>query len=793
MSDFRNTLRALRRTPAFSATVILTVALAIGVNTAIFSVVNAVILRPLPFQQPERLVQVGEKNDALNLPNFGSSVLNYLSWKEQTQTLQMAAIGFVTFALSGTGDPEQLTGNRITPSLMPVLGLSPVAGRAFTADEEKPQAPRVAMISEGLWKRRFGGEASLIGRTLTLGGDDYTVVGIAPPALTLISGGDVWVPLTIDPAREIRLNHVLFSVARLQPGVSMAQAQAEMDTIASRIAGEYPEMKEWGVRLTTFHDTFVSAQLQTALLVLLAAVVCVMLIAAANIANLLLSRAAARQKEVAIRTAIGASRGRMIRQLLVESVTLATIGGAIGIAVAAAILPIVEQSLPANLLPVTGIGLDRTVLLFATAITLATGLLFGVVPSLRSAGANLNAILTLAGRGSGTAATPRLRNMLAASELALATVLLIGAGLMMQTLGELQRVPLGFESRGILAFQVAPPTTRYPLKERAPLFYRALVDALQTIPGVKAAGVSSGIPFGVGNYTQTPMLTTGKSVLPAETAVPIDWRTVSPGFFRTLGIPLVRGRDFTDADGAVPVTIVSQATARKFWGDDDPIGRSLHRNGDTIGVTVIGVVGDVHTTALNRDSPALYYPMARGTWPLMDVVVRTDGEPRGLLTAIRQKVGELDPTLPLANVRTMDEWVTNAAAQPRLNAQLLGVFAALALTIAAIGIYGVLAYSVTQRTREIGLRMALGAPRTGVLGSIVREGMLVACAGVTVGLVAAFAFSRVLESLVFGVRVHDPVTFAGVAAVLSAVALAACVLPALRASRVDPIIALRQD
>ena len=282
MSDFRNTLRALRRTPAFSAIVILTVALAIGVNTAIFSVVNAVILRPLPFQQPERLVQIGEKNDALNLPNFASSVLNYLSWKEQTQTLQLAAIGFVTFALSGTGDPEQLTGNRITPSLMPVLGLSPVAGRAFTADEEKPQAPRVAMISEGLWKRRFGGEASLIGRTLTLGGDDYTVVGIAPPALTLISGGDVWVPLDDRSSPRDWLNHVLFSVARLQPGVSMAQAQAEMDTIASRIADEYPEMKEWGVRLTTFHDTFVSAQLQTALLVLLAAVVCVMLIAVAT-------------------------------------------------------------------------------------------------------------------------------------------------------------------------------------------------------------------------------------------------------------------------------------------------------------------------------------------------------------------------------------------------------------------------------------------------------------------------------------------------------------------------------
>jgi putative ABC transport system permease protein len=793
MTDLRHALRTMWRTPVFSAAVILTVALAIGVNTAIFSVVNAVILRPLPFDRPDGLVQVGEKNDALNLPNFGSSVLNYLSWKEQTQTLQLAAIGFVTLALSGNGEPEQLTGNRISPGLLTVLGLSPVAGRGFAEDEERPQAPRVAMISEGLWKRRFGGDASLIGRALTLGGADYTVVGIAPAALTLVSGGDVWVPLLIDPARELRLNHVLFTVARLRPGVTIQQAQAEMDTIATRIAGQYPEMKEWGVRLTTFHDTFVSAQLQTALLVLLLAVVFVMLIASANIANLLLARAAARQKEVAIRTAIGASRVRMLRQLLVESVTLAAVGGAAGIAAAAMVLPIVEQSLPPNLLPVSGIGLDRTVLLFAAAMTFATGLLFGVAPSLRTAGANLNALLTLAGRGSGTTTTPRLRNALAATELALATVLLIGAGLMIQTLAELQRVPLGFEPRGVLAFQVAPPTTRYPLRERAPLFYQSLVDALQSIPGVRAAGVSSGIPFGVGNYTQTPMLTTGRSVLPPETAVPIDWRTVSPGFFRTIGIPLVRGRDFTAADGAVPVTIVSQATARKFWGDDDPIGRTLHRNGDTVGVTVVGVVGDVHTTALNQDSPALYYPIARGTWPLMDIVVRTDGDPGALLPAVRQKVNELDPALPLANVRTLDEWVTNAAAQPRLNAQLLGVFAGLALAIAAIGIYGVLAYSVTQRTREIGLRMALGAPRAGVLGAIVKEGMLIALAGVAAGLAAAFAFSRALEGLVFGIRVNDPATFAGVAAVLSVVALVACALPAMRASRVDPIVALRQE
>jgi putative ABC transport system permease protein len=373
LNDLRYTARTLRRSPAFSAAVVLTVALAIGANTAIFSVVNAVLVRPLPFAAPDRLVQVGEKNDAMHLPIFGVSVLNYLSWKEQTETLQLAAIGFGTFSLSGSGEPEQFTGSPITPSLLPVVGLSPIVGRGFVDGEDQPGAPRVVMISEGVWKRRFGSDPGVVGRTLTFNGLDYTVVGIAPAALTVLTNGDVWTPLTIDPGKEIRLNHTTFVVARLRPGVSFDQAQAEMNTVASRVAAQYPEMKDWGVRLVTFYDTFVSTQLQTALLVLLAAVGCVLLIACANIANLLLARAAARQKEIAIRTALGASRGRLMSQLLAESLMLSGAGGALGVLLALWAVAAINRSLPANLLPVPDVGVDATVLLFAAIATLVTG------------------------------------------------------------------------------------------------------------------------------------------------------------------------------------------------------------------------------------------------------------------------------------------------------------------------------------------------------------------------------------------------------------------------------------
>ena len=796
-TDITYALRMMRRRPLFTAAVVLTVTLAIAANTAIFSVVNAVMLRPLPFKDPNRLIQVAEKNDKLNLPNFGSSVLNFLSWREQTQSFEaLAAIAANNYTLTGTGEPEQLSGNRISPALTRVLGITPIVGRDFTDEEEKPSAASVAMVGEGLWKRRFGADPTLIGRTITLNDSPTTVVGVAPAALNLISGGDVYTPLTIDRANEIRLNHVIFTVGRLKPGISMAQAQAEMNNISLRLGQQYPEIRDWGIRLIAIFDSFVSPELKTGLLVLLWAVGFVLLIACANVANLLLARAATRQNEMAVRTAIGASRGRLVRQLLVESVVLSFLGGVAGVLGAVWAVHTINRALPPNTLPVPTVEIDSTVFLFALGATIATGLLFGIAPAWRTARADLNTFLKSGGRGSAARMSARLRDVLAAAELALATVLLIGAGLFVQSLANLQRVRLGFNPHGVISFQIAPPTAKYPLNSKAPQLYRAVLDSLQSIPGVRGASVSSGIPFGAGNYTTHPMITTDQSVLPPDAAVPIDWRIVSQGYFQSMGIPLLQGRDFTDADGptAPPVMIISQATAKKFWADANPIGHTLRRSANpTTAFTIVGVVGDVRSTALTQESPALYYPMATRAWPLMDVVVRTDASPETLLPAIRQKVRELDAELALANVRTMDQWLSNSAAQPRLNTLLLVVFASVALLIASIGIYGVIAYSVSQRTGEIGVRMALGATPSDMLRLVIGEGMKLALIGIVAGLLGGLALGRAVSSLVFGVPVRDPLTFTGVAVVLAGVALAACTIPALRASRVDPIVALRYE
>ena len=794
LTDLRYAARVLRKSPLVTLAIVLTVALAIGANTAIFSVVNAALLRPLPYAQPDRLVWVAERNDRLKLPTFAASVLNYLSWKEQAKTFaQLGAFGFATFNLIGQGEPEQFSGGTLTPSLFPTLGIRPILGRSFRDGEDRPGAAKVAMIGEAMWRRRFGGDPSIVGRTLNLSGVATTVVGVAPASLVPLSNADIWIPLTIDPEKEIRLNHVILAVGRLRPDITLEQAQAEMDVVAARVSQQYPDVKDWGVRLVTLDSLFITPQLRTALVVLLAAVACVLLIASANVANLLLARAASRQKEIAVRTAIGASRARLLAQLLIESLVLSAIGGAIGATTAVWGIGAINALLPPNLLP-TEVSADSSVLLFALGLTIVTGLLFGSAPAWHAAKTDLNEVLMQATRAS-SGVGPRLRNGLAAAELALATVLLIGAGLLAQSLLRLQQVDLGFRADRLLTFQLALPDGGYAADQRA-AFYRNLLESLRVIPGVRAAAASSGIPFGNGAYTTTPIVTTGASPLPPDTAIPTDWRIVSPGYFSAMGIPLQRGREFTDADTAstAPLTvIVSRATAQRFWGDTDPIGRTLHRQGDLKRqYTVVGVVGDVRHSTLTTESPAIYYP-SFALSARMDVVVRTEGAPASVLSAVREKVHQLDPALPVSTVRTMDEWLANSAAQPRLNAVLLVVFAVTAILIATIGIYGVLAYSVNQRTREIGVRMALGAPRAQVLRMVVREGMIVGAVGVVSGVVAALVVSRVLSSLVYGVEVRDPATYAGVAVILAVVALVACVVPARKASRVDPIVALRFD
>jgi putative ABC transport system permease protein len=803
IQDIRYAGRKMLRTPVFTIAVVLMVALAIAANTSIFSFVNAELIRPTPFREPKRIVQVAEKNDKLNLPSFGASVLNFLSWREQQHSFEeIAAVGFNTYTLTGSGEPEQVYGNLISPALTRVLGVSPIAGRAFTEDEEKPGATSVAMISQALWKRRFGGDRSLLGRSVTLNGQATTIVGIAPDTLSLISAADIYTPLTIDPPKELRLNHVLLVFARLKQGVSMEQAQSEMDAISAGIDRRYPEMHDWGIRLVTMKETFVSSDLNTALLVLLGAVAFVLLIACANMANLLLSRAVARQQEMAVRTAAGASRSRLIRQLLIESIALALIGGLIGLFVAFGAVRVINRALPPNTLPIPEVHVDATVLLFAVTSTVVTGLLFGLAPAWRMTKLDINEVLKQTARGASGGTRARLRNGLAAAELALATILLIGAGLLIKTLANLEHAHVGFDSRGLITFQLSLPTAKYPLNAQMPQFYHALLDSLQAIPGVRGAAVSSGIPFGAGSYTTSPVIAQG-SVLPPNTPAAIDWRMVSGSYFRTMSVPLLRGRAFTDADGpdSPPVAIVSQDAAKKMWGNADPLGRTFYRAADPnkTAFTVVGVVSDVRNTALNQQAPALYYPLAWRTGParprvvVMDIVARTEGSPETLVPFIRQRVRELDSEIPLANVRTMDEWVSLSAAQPRLNARLLALFATMALLIAAIGIYAVLAYSVTQRTREIGLRIALGAQPGSVLRLVVSEGMKVALIGIGAGLVAALAVGRALSSIVYGVPVRDPATFIAVAIVLSVVALAACFMPARRAAKVDPMVALRYE
>jgi len=498
---------------------------------------------------------------------------------------------------------------------------------------------------------------------------------------------------------------------------------------------------------------------------------------------------------MAVRTALGASRGRLLKQLLVESLVLASIGGVLGLVLAVWAVRLINVGLPAGVLPFPTVSMDSTVVLFGLGVTVLTGLLFGLAPAWSMAKTELTRSLKQADRSSAGKGRAFVRNGLAAAELALATMLLVGAGLLGRSLLALQRVDVGFQPDHLLTFQLSPPVSKYPLDGKASLFYQSLLESLKTIPGARDAAISSGVPFGQGNYTTTPFTAIGKSPLPPDTPVPIDWRIVSPDFFRAMSVPVLRGRIFTDGDGPTgpSIAIVSHATAVRFFGEDNPVGRVVRRVGDGKELTIVGEVGEVRNLALSQETPSIYYPLASRVWPRMDVIVKTVGEPPSVLASVREKVRELDRDVPISTVRTEEEWVSGSAAQPRLNAFLLGAFAAAALIVAAIGVYGVLAYSVTQRTREIGLRMALGAQRTGVLRLVVREGMTVGLVGIAVGAIGALALGQVLANLVFGVPVRDPITFAVVAGILMVVALVACVLPARKASRVDPLVALRTE
>ena len=800
LQDLRYAVRSLLRRPGFAAVVVLTLALGIGANTAIFSVVNAVLLRPLPYADPERLVMVWGR-----YADFGrtsTSLPDFVDWKAgATSFAQMAARHNAVFNLTGDGEPEQLTADRVTANFFPTLGVRPQLGRAFLPEEEKVGGDDdVVVLSHGLWQRRFGGDPRIVGREVTLSGRPFTVIGVAPRDFRFLRDVDLWAPARMDTVGQRRAEY-LTVFGRLKPGVTVQQAGAELAGVLKRLAEQYPETNATlQSEVVAMKDDLVG-DVRPALLVFSGAVGLVLLIACANVANLLLARAAAREREVAVRVALGAGSGRLVRQLLTESVVLSVIGGAAGLVLASLAVSALRAS-GTEILPRLGeVRVDVAVALFALLLAVVTGLLFGLAPALRVGGGGggaLHAALREGARGAAGGAVTRLRNALVLGEVAVAVVLLVGAGLLIRSFDKLNRVDPGFNPRGVLTYGVILPRARYGNLEEVPAVYERLLERTRQIPGVRHAAVSTTLPMeGTGYWSFAIEGRQSVTGGPGQDLQPFD---VSPDYFRTLGVPLRSGRliEPSDAPGAPRVAVVNEELVKRYFGGKDPVGARLTYGDptDTAAVwwTVVGVVGTVAQEGLKAKPYAqMYRPIAqapaRGLW----VSMRTAGDPLAAATAARAALKAVDAELPLNDMQTMEQRVADSLAQPRVSVTLLTVFAAVALALAAVGIYGVVSYAVTQRTREIGIRMALGAKQGDVLRLVVRQGMLPAVAGVALGLAGALAATRAMASLLYGVGAADPLTFAVVALFLATVALVATYVPARRATRVAPTEALRYE
>lgn len=808
MQDVRHAFRVFKQTPVVTGGAILTLALGVGGNTAVFSVVHAVILRPLPYPDPDRLLEVFESNRAGT--TWRVSPLNYLSWAERTQTFEaLAAFNGGSVNLTDRGDPERLISSAITASMFRVLGLAPIAGRPLRADDERPGNNRVALLSELLWRRSFGSDPSTVGQSITLNGERYQVIGVVPRAfrdvgrIQISSAGDpeIFVPLTIDEARENRGNHTLRVVGRLRPGVSIERAGAEMHAIAAAMEQEFPGTNRgWGVRLEAVHDSMFDAGARPSLFVLLGAVGVVLLVACANVSNLLLARGMSRQRELALRAALGASRERVVRQLLTESVCLAVVSGTCGLLVSVLALRGLRSLLPPTLPRVNEIGIDTTVLGFGLLVSALSGLFFGVVPAFRATRVDVLPALDQSGKGVLGASRAALRQGLVVAQMGLATMLLVLAAVLIQAFLRLQDLPLGFEPEGVMTARISLPNAQYPDASRISSFYGRLLQSLEGVPGVHAVGVGTSAPFTTGVRATASVRPSTSTSAPLDAQPTAVQHVVSPDYLRAVGAPLLAGRFFGAQDrlGASLVAIVSESFAHQAWPDRSPIGQTLE--GDHQQYTVVGVVGDMRGLSgqgargggLEREpQAAVYFPAAQLPERAMTLLVRVSGEPSAIVPALRDAVQQIDPAQPIYQVRSMEDWLGESAAQPRLTTMLAGAFALTALLLAAIGVYGVLAYSVGQRTQEIGVRMAMGAQRWQVLLLVLRGGITSAAGGIALALAGALALTRVLASLLFEVPARDPITFAAVGAILVLVALAACYIPAARATRIDPTFALR--
>jgi len=801
--DLRYGLRTLRKNPGFTSVAVLALALGIGANSAIFSVVNTVLLQPLPYKNPAQLVMLWENATHLGFPKNTPSPANFLDWRGQNTVFTgMAAMAPKNFNLTGVGEPERLDGRRVSANLFDLLGVQPRLGRGFLPREDTPGA-HVVILSHGLWQRRFGSDPRIIGQALNLNGESYSVVGVMPPGIDL-PGFDnwkdqLWVPIAF-PSEEAqsRGNHYLEVIARMKPGVTLKQAKAEMETIAARLAQQYPkENLRIGTVVNPLHEEVVG-DIRPALLVLLGAVGFVLLIACANVANLLLARAAVRQKEIALRLALGASRSRLTRQFLTESVLLALLGAAVGLMFAFAGLRILKTFIPDTISQADSIGIDANVLVFTALVAVVTGLVFGLAPAAQASNFNLNETLNEGGRdAAGGSKGARLRGLLVIAEVAVSFVLLIGAGLLINSFLHLRNVDPGFRADHLLTAKIDLPELKYPDKEHRIPFLDEVLRRVNTLPGVESAALAGNLPL---TYNGDSMYIAVEGIPdpPTDQQMDVIYRAIGPGYFSAMGIPLVRGRDFTDQDTTETgyTVVVSEKLAQHFWPGQDPIGKRL-KPGSTASDSpwrdVIGVVKDVRQNdflAAPKMQMYMSYRQLKSLAPNA-LVVRTRVEPMSLATALRNAVWAVDKDQPVSNIDTMEHIVAGAVARQRFSTMLLGIFATLALMLAAVGIYGVMSYSVAQRTHEIGIRMALGARRSDVLKMTVKQGLKLVAIGVVIGLVAAFVLTRVMASLLFGVSTTDPVTFFSISLVLMGVAMLASYIPALRATKVDPMVALR--
>ena len=801
--DLRYGLRTLVKDPTFTAVAVVALALGIGANSAIFSVVNTVLLRPLPYKDPGRIVMIWEDNSRHGYPRDTPAPANFVDWRDQNKVFEaVAATADVSLNLTGVGEPERLDGKRVSASLFPILGVGPQLGRWFTPEEDQPGANHVVILSHGLWQRRFGSDPNVVGKALTMSGNSLSVVGVMPPGFQF-PGDDVqfWIPIAFTQKEAARRgSHFLNVVARLKPGVTLEQAQAEMSAIAGRLQQQYPEQNtDLGAAVVPLHEQLVG-NIKTALLVLLGAVGFVLLIACANVANLLLARAAGRQKEIATRVALGASRLRLIRQFLTESVLLAAIGGVFGLLLSVWGVRVLKTFIPPNISQAKEITVDLKVLLFTLLVSLLTGLVFGLAPATQATKFNLNETLKEGGRDSAAGSRGnRIRGALVVSEIALSLILLIGAGLLINSFVRLRNVDPGFKTGNLLTMSVALPAQKYPDQARRVAFYEEMLRRVEALPGVRSAAITSQIPLVKQGDSVGVQIEGRPEPRPGEEII-IVTRVVSPHFLQTMGIQLLRGRTFGDEDkpDSPAVALVSDTMARRYWPGEDPVGKRLcpgRPEKDSDWVTVVGVVNDVRQFGLDvAVKPQMYLTYEQSAYfSPRNLVVSTNVEPTSLAPTLRNTVWEIDRDQPVSNIRTMEDVLSESIARQRFSTLLLGVFGVVALVLAAVGVYGVMSYSVAQRTHEMGIRMALGAQEWDVLKLAVGQALKLVVIGVGVGLAASLALTRVMTSLLFGVSSTDPTTFVIISLVLIGAGVLASYVPARRATKVDPMIALHYE